>query len=87
MAFTPVQTLRRLRAKNKGLNRKLAADLRIVADMLDKLGPEGFSRKQIVALQTLREALNVRLYTNALAETTPKQENGKFTLDLNPKDL
>lgn len=87
MPYTPVQTLRMLRAKNKGLNRKLASDLRIVADMLDTLGPEGFSRRQIVVLQKLREALNIRLYTNALTETPPKTANGEFTLDLNPKDL
>ena len=87
MAYTPVQILRRLRAKNKGLNRKLAVELRVVADMLDTMGPDGFSRKQIVALQNLREALNIRLYTNALTETTPKKENGKITLYLNPKDL
>lgn len=94
MAYTKIQKLRRMRAKNKGMNISLVANLRRVATMLEKKGPAEFSRKEIVALQGLREMLNVRLYTNALTESTQvvfdgncKIVAGKYIVDLNPKDL
>lgn len=65
MAFTTIQQLRRMRAKNKGSNRRVAASLRITAEWLDKKGPEEFSASEIKQLQTLAKSINLRLETNA----------------------
>jgi hypothetical protein len=61
MAYTPIQTLRKMRALAKGRNIKLAASLRKTADILDKKGREEFSRTEIACLGSLPELLKARL--------------------------
>jgi hypothetical protein len=96
MAYTRIQDLRKTRARNKGVSRKLAARLRRTLAWLERKGPEEFSRPEIKDLQALREMLNTRLYLNALtkskAEFTAnpakfKLPNGRFRIELNKKEL
>jgi hypothetical protein len=77
MAYTKLQDLRKMRARNKGLNWKLAASLRAVAARLEKKGPEEFTRKEVTALQGLRSMLSQRLLANALAQSVQDILDGK----------
>jgi hypothetical protein len=70
MAYTSIQKLRRMRAKNKGWNQKLAASLRDTGAWLTRKGAEEFSRSEIKDLQILRKMLDKRLYMNAIAKST-----------------
>jgi hypothetical protein len=64
MAYTLVQQLRKARAHNKGMKKKLARLLRGLASMLDRKGPEEFSRNEIRAIQAVTGELNNRLKRN-----------------------
>jgi hypothetical protein len=94
MAFTKLQNLRKMRARNKGMNSKLAANLRSTAKWLDRKGPDELSRSEIVALQSLRSLISNRLYVNALTGSVQivldgkcRIVNGKYRVDLDRKDL
>jgi hypothetical protein len=96
MAYTHVQKLRKMRAKNKGWNRRLAADLRRIAAWLEKKGPDEFSRSEIKYLQALRGMLDQRLYMNALAKSlndflvSPEQYKtraGGYSIELKKSEL
>ena len=77
MPYTKLQDLRKMRARNKGLNRKLAASLRAAAARLGKKGPEEFTRKEVAALQALRSMLSQRLLANALTQSVQDILDGK----------
>ena len=47
MAFTSTQTVRKMKATNKGLNVRLARRLRALAEMLEKKSRDEFSRAEI----------------------------------------
>ncbi|HVA17189.1 MAG TPA: hypothetical protein VMV59_05685 [Candidatus Dormibacteraeota bacterium] len=79
MAYTTLQKLRKMRATNKGSNRRLAASLRRLAGRLERKGPEELTRQEVNALQTLRSKLAERLRANALTQAV--QDN----LDVSPK--
>jgi hypothetical protein len=72
MAYTKIQTLRKMRARNKGLNQKVAKRLRSAAEMLEQIGPEELTRSEIrvleLASQTLVRRLNVNELTTKLAK-------------------
>jgi len=68
MAYTQLQKLRKMRARNKGLNRILGSTLRRVAAQFEKKGPEELTRQEVNTLQTLRSMLATRLRTNALTQ-------------------
>ena len=96
MAYTSVQNLRKMRAKNKGWNRKLAANLRRTVSWLTRKGPEEFSRNEIKELKLLRDMIGDRLYTNALTKVhgeflaNPAKfriPSGRFRIELSKKDL
>jgi hypothetical protein len=95
MAYSSLQALRRMRGKNKGLNKRLAASFRALAQALDKRGPEELAPQEIRALQSAREAITARLYANALAKgmnflvtNAPKlKRNGKYVYDMKQQDL
>ena len=83
-----------MRARNKGQNKILAKDLRDTAAMLERKGPEEFTRNQIRLLQASREMISIRLHENALTKSMQitldgnyKMVGGKYVMDLNPKDL
>jgi len=61
MAYTQLQKLRKMRARNKGLNRILGSTLRRVAAQFEKKGPEELTRQEVNTLQTLRSMLATRL--------------------------
>jgi hypothetical protein len=96
MAYTPIQKLRRMRAKNKGWNKKLAASMRFTVAWLERMGPEEFSRREIKDLQLLRKMLDPRLYMNAITNShdeliaNPEKfrvPSGGYSIDLDKKDL
>lgn len=94
MKYTPLQNLRKARARNKGGNKRIAKSLRAMAAMLDSKQSEEFSRREIRMLQTLRGMLSLRLHANALTKAMQitldgncKIVGGKYIMDLNPKDL
>jgi hypothetical protein len=94
MAYTWLQQLRKGRATNKGLNRKMAASFRKTAHMLETKGPEEFSRLQIQSLQLIREMITHRLYANACTKGLQdiingkyKIKNGKYTYTMDEKIL
>lgn len=94
MPYTKLQSVRWMRAKNKGQNRKLARRLHDVATLLEQKGPEEFSRAEVTALQRLRELLTRRLYTNALTKEMQVLLDGgvrkvgdKYRVDLDKRDL
>jgi hypothetical protein len=94
MAFTHLQQLRKARAQNKGSNKRVAAILRRVADMLDKKGPAELTRREISNLQSAREMITWRLYENACTKGMQDTMNGKivfkdgqYTYTLDKKDL
>ena len=70
MAHTSLQTLRWMQAKNRGLNQKIAKDLRKLATMLEKKGTGEFIREEIHQLIFVRKALATRLEVNAMAAST-----------------
>jgi hypothetical protein len=78
MAYTKVQDFRKMRATNKGLNRKLAASLRDTA-WLDKKGPEEFTAREAKGLRAIRDMLTQRLFINALTQSMQDIINGKTT--------
>jgi hypothetical protein len=95
MAYTNIQTLRKMRARNKGMNKRLAASLRDT-QWLGRKGPEEFSRREIKDLQLLGKMLSLRLYANALTKahhdllSNPEKywvAGGGYSTTLNPKDL
>lgn len=77
MAYTKIQDLRKMRATNKGSNKRLAASLRSVAQWLEKKGPEEFTPREIKLLKNLREMLTQRLLANALTESVQDILDGK----------
>jgi len=77
MAYTRIQTLRNMRAKNKGSNRRIAARLRDISGWLDKKGPEEFTRREANQLRALRDMLTQRLYANVLTQATQDNLDGK----------
>jgi hypothetical protein len=96
MAYTHIQKLRKMRAKNKGWNKKLAASLRHTIAWLERKGPEEFSRREIKDLQLLRKMLDERLYMNAITKSTDellanpekyRVASGGYSIHLNKNDL
>lgn len=81
MAYTDIQKLRKMRATNKGSNRRLAGILRRTAAWLDKKGPAELAASEIKQLQGLTKAIAARLhanaYTKAFAEGVAKIEKLK----------
>lgn len=70
MKTSPFQKLRYLRAKNKGLNVKLARELRKAADMLDKKRSGEFSELEFARLLSVEEFISNRLKGDVLAQKT-----------------
>ena len=74
MAYTPLQTLRKGRATNKGLNQKLAKLLRDTAMLLERKGPEDFTQNEIrvpkLTSKTLLRRVRVNKLTKALQQKT-----------------
>ncbi len=96
MAYTSIQKLRKIRAKNKGWNKKLAVSLRGTVAWLGRKGPEEFSRNEIRDLQLLREMIGTRLYMNAIAKANGEflanpakfqVAGGGYSVELNKKEL
>ncbi len=94
MAYTALQNVRKSRARNKGGNKRVAKALRSMAAILERKGPKEFSRHEIRMIQTLREMLTLRLFQNATTKAMQiildgncKIVNGKYIVDVNPKDL
>lgn len=77
MAYTILQHVRKMRARNKGANRRLASTLRRVATWLDRQGPEELSRLQIRQLQNLREMITTRLAANAVTKLADDYVSGR----------
>jgi hypothetical protein len=68
MAYTPIQTLRKARATNKGLNRKLAKTMRDTAALLERKGPDEFTQTEVRALKLTARTLLRRLRVNELTK-------------------
>jgi hypothetical protein len=94
--YTNVQCARKMRAKNKGLNKRLAATLRDSIAWLENKGPEDFSRAEIEDLQRLAGKVAERLHKNALTKAfsdliaNPEryQVDGGYLLPyMDPKDF
>ena len=76
MAYTELQELRKIRARNKGLNKKLAATLREMAALLENKGPKELTSREVRAFQTLRTMITNRLLANALTQSVQDVLNG-----------
>jgi hypothetical protein len=61
MAYTTLQQLRRARAKNKGVNRRLARALRKLADILDRKASGEFSKLESRILNLTADELAKRI--------------------------
>ena len=73
MAYTKIQTLRKMRATNKGSNQKLARALRETAAILGQIGPEDFTDKEIRLLELTSQMLLRRVEINKLTKDLQKK--------------
>ena len=78
MAYTKQQELRKMRARNKGSNKRIAASLTRLAERLNRKGPEEFSPAERLAIKRVRDMLTQRLYADALTEAMQDIINGKI---------
>jgi hypothetical protein len=77
MAYTKLQDLRKMRARNKGSNKRLAAALRRTAAWLEKKGPEEFTKAEAKAFRALWTMLDQRLFANVLTASVQDILDGK----------